>query len=259
MARSFEGQVVWITGGGTGIGKACAVEFARQGASVAVSGRRADRLDDAVAEVEAAGGKGLAVVADVTEPESLAGAVAEIVAEFGRLDVCVANAGFAVGGRFQKLTLADWQRQFDINVMGLVATVQAALPEVTKQKGRLALVGSVASFLVPKGLGCYSASKFAVRAIGEMLSNDCGKDGVSCTTIFPGYVESELAKVDNQGRFDASRELKPNSMKWTAEDAARVMVRAIHKRKRDFVFTGHGKAAVLLARHTPALARKVAG
>jgi short-subunit dehydrogenase len=133
-------------------------------------------------------------------------------------------------------------------------TARYALPYLRERKGRLALIGSVSSMLVAPGFGAYSASKYAVRAIGQALAAELHGSGVSCTTIHPGYIESEIAQVDNQGRFDASREDKrPKNLMWPADRAARVMVDAIAKRKREFVFTGHGKVGAFAGRHMPSL------
>jgi len=254
MAKRFDNQVVWITGGGSGIGRALALAFADEGATVAVSGRREDRLQQVVQELEKRGAKGLAVRCDVTDEASVAEAVRKVVRTFGGLDVAVANAGFAVAGRIEKLSAADWRRQLDVNVIGTAMTARYAIPHLRERKGRLALVGSVMSMVSMPGLGAHSASKYAVRAIGQALAVELHGSGVSCTTIFPGYTESEIAQVDNQGRFDASREdRRPKNLIWRTNRAARVMVDAIAKRKREYTFTAHGKAGAFAGRHMPGL------
>lgn len=254
MAQRFNGSVVWITGGGTGIGLAMAEAFGAEGASVAISGRRQDRLDAAVAKLEAAGVTAMAAACDVTDEASVIDAVASVVERFGKLDVCVANAGFSVAGKLRKLKIEDWRRQFDVNVVGLAATAKHALPHLEKTKGRLVLIGSVASFVPAPGLGAYNASKAAVRSIGTTLSAELHGSGVTCTTIHPGFVESEIAKVDNRGRFDEGREdRRPMKLMWPADKAAKVCLDAIHARKREFVFTGHGKVGAFMGRHFPGL------
>lgn len=251
---SFDGQVAWITGGGSGLGASCAHELARQGAKVAVSGRRVDRLESVAAAIRAAGGQAIAVPCDVSEDEDVAAAVAAVVAEWGQLDVLLANAGFGVAGRFDKLTVVDWQRQFDVNVFGLLRTVYAAMPHLQETGGRIGLVGSVMAYLTLPANGAYAASKHAVRIIGETLAAELRGSGVSCTTLHPGFVATEIGQVDNRGHHDASRkDPRPAALMWTADDAARVMVRALHRRKRQYVFTGHGRFAVFMARHLPNL------
>jgi NAD(P)-dependent dehydrogenase (short-subunit alcohol dehydrogenase family) len=250
MARGFEGQVAWITGGGSGIGRALALELARRGADVAVSGRRVEKLDAVVAAIEALGRKGLAVPCDVGQDDQVREAAAKVVAHFGRLDVAVANAGMGVSGRFEKLGDAEWRRQMDANLFGVVSTARWALPELRKTKGRLALVGSVSGIIWLPGTSAYAASKFAVRAIGLTLAQELAGSGVSCTLIEPGFVSSDIVKVDNQGRFhDDYRDPRPAKLLWPADRAARVMARAILCRRREVVFTVHGKLAAFLGRH----------
>jgi NAD(P)-dependent dehydrogenase (short-subunit alcohol dehydrogenase family) len=254
MAKRFENKVVWITGGGSGIGRALALAFADEGASVAVSGRREERLHEVVQELQARGAKALAVRCDVTDEASVAEAVQKVVRSWGGLDVAVANAGFAVSGRIEKLSAADWRRQLDVNVIGAAMTARYAIPHLRERKGRLALVGSVAAMMPTPGVGAYSASKYAVRAIGQAVAVELHGSGVTCTTIHPGYIESEIAQVDNQGRFDASRkDGRPKNLMWPADRAARVMVDAIAKRKRELTFTGHGKLGAFAGRHMPGL------
>ncbi len=254
MARRFQDKVVWITGGGSGIGKALALQFAKEGASVAVSGRRDERLQEVVDEIVENDGKGMGVRCDVTDEASVAEAVQKVVRTFGGLDVAVANAGFSVAGRIEKLSAADWRRQLDVNVIGVAMTARYALPHLRERKGRLVLVGSVSSMLVAPGFGAYSASKYAVRAIGQALAAELHGSGVSCTTIHPGYIESEIAQVDNQGRFDPQRQDKrPKNLMWPADRAARVMVDAVARRKREYTFTGHGKVGAFAGRHAPGI------
>lgn len=250
----FDGKVVWITGGGSGIGHACALRFAAEGARVAVSGRRRDRLDAVVAEIEAAGGSALAVPCDVTAPAEVDAAVAAVVARFGQLDVAVANAGFSISGRVWEVPHEQWARQLDLNVLGLVSTVRSAMPELVRTQGRVVLIGSVAAFVYAPKNGAYNASKAAVHAIGVTLSNELEKagQGVTCTTVHPGFVESEIAKVRNDGSLDPERrDNRPRQLMWTAEAAARVIVPAVHRRVREFPFTAHGKFALWLSRWAP--------
>jgi NAD(P)-dependent dehydrogenase (short-subunit alcohol dehydrogenase family) len=181
-------------------------------------------------------------------------AAEQVARELGRLDVAVANAGAGVMGRFERLTDAQWRRLFGVNVFGAVSTARHALPHLRQSSVRLAFVASVSAFLCAPGGSAYSASKFALRAIGLTLAQELHGSGVSCTTLHPGFVESEIAQVDNDGRFDPSRkDRRPSQLMWPADRAARVMVRAIHRRRREYVFTGHGKIGVFLGEHFPGL------
>lgn len=249
---TFRDAVVWITGGGSGLGRAMALEFARQGATVAVSGRRVDLLDSVADEIRALGRTALVVVCDCTDEAQVAEAVATVVEKLGRIDVAVANAGFSVGGRVETLSADDWRRQLDINVVGAAIAARHTIPHLMRTRGRLALVGSVSGVAYFPGFGAYQASKAAVLALGRTLAMELAPHGVSCTVLQPGFVATEIARVDNQGRHDPNRrDPRPAKLMWEAEPAARKMLGAIARRRVEYTFTGHGKIAVWIGRHAP--------
>lgn len=258
--RRFVGHVVWITGGGSGIGRALALEFAQEGASIAISGRRAGKLAETVREIERLGARGIAVPCDVTEASSTAEAVRQVVETFGALDVVVANAGYSVMGRIEDLDPTHWKRQFEVNFFGLINTVQAALPELRKKGGRIVLIGSVAAFLVPPKGAVYSASKAAVRMVGEAFSQELRGSGVSCTTVHPAYVETDIVRVDNDGRLHPERkDTRPRWLVWKADRAAKKVVEATYRRRREVVISAYGKFVVNLSRFLPGLLRWILG
>ncbi len=253
MAR-WTGKSVWITGGGSGLGKYMALQFAQEGARVAISGRRADKLENTCNAVRAVGGEVIAVVCDVTDEAAIDAALAQVAQAFGQVDVVVANAGASVSGPIEGLSMADWRRQFDINVCGTAMTAAKAIPYLRKTQGRLALIGSVAALAYFSNAAPYQASKAAVMALGTSLSIELAPDGISCTTIHPGFVHSDIFKVDNQGGLHDERvDKRPQQLMWQTDAAARVMCNAIWKRKREFVFTGHGRLGWFVARHFPGL------
>ncbi len=254
MRDRFTDQAVWITGGGSGLGEALAAEFARRGARVALSGRRVDRLNEVAGRIGATGGAAIAVPCDVTNDDAVRDAAGAVVEAFGGIDVAVANAGMGVVGFFERLSDVEWKQQFGVNLYGLVSTARYALPELRKSRGRLVLMGSVAGLVTRKRASAYCASKFAVRAIGLSLAQELHGSGVSCTTLCPGFVESDITRVDNFGHFDATRrDLRPQRLIWPSDRAARVMVDAVGARKREYVFTGYGKIGAFLGKHFPGL------
>ncbi len=254
MSRQASGKRVWITGASSGLGAAMARAFAARGAAVAVSARRVERLSDLVAEIEAGGGRAFAVPCDVTDTASVAAAAKEAAVQLGGLDIAVANAGFGVSGSVESVDIESWRRQFDTNVFGLVSTVQAALPWLRESRGSLGLVGSVSAEVALPGTGPYSASKYAVRAVGQVLAAELHGAGVSVTTLHPGFVASEIGQVDNAGRFDAARkDPRPRAFMWPTQRAGDAMVEAILARRREVVITGHGKVGAWLGRHMPGL------
>lgn len=253
---SSKNKIVWITGASSGIGRAIALEYASKGAVLAVSARRLDLLDQLVKEIENIGGKARAFRCDVTNEANIEACVDAIVGEYGGIHVVIANAGFGTVGSIETLSAADWQRQLAVNVTGLALTAKYALPHLRKTKGRLVLLGSVAAFVPNAFLSPYGASKAAVHNIGESLQVELKGSGVSCTTIHPGFVESNIARVDNAGVFHPDRnDPRPANLMWPTQKAARVMVRAIEQRRRVYIFTVHGKIIFWLGRHLPAVAR----
>jgi short-subunit dehydrogenase len=225
---------------------------------VVLAARRLDRLDTLAQELERSGRRALAVACDVTTDGDVERAVAAARAAFGRLDVVVANAGFGVVGPVERLTLDDYRRQFETNVFGVLRTVRAALPELKRTAGRLAIVGSVSGHVATPGSSPYAMSKFAVRALAEALGHELARDGVSVTLLSPGFVASELRRVDNRGRLrEAAADPVPSWLVVPAARAARQMATAIARRRREAVITGHGRLFVFVHRHAPWLTAAV--
>ena len=245
--------MVFITGASSGIGAALAREFARDGADVVLAARRVDRLEALSAEIAKTGRRALALPCDVTRDGDLERAVDRTRAAFGKLDVVVANAGFGVSGTLERLSVEDYRRQFETNVFGVLRTVYASLDDLKKTRGRLVLIGSVSGHVGVPGSSAYSMSKFAVHGLAAALGHELAPYGVAVTLISPGFVESEIRQVDNQGVWHAEpfgRPLPPSLVMATAT-AARKIVSAVARRRREVVITGFGKAAVLLQRHLP--------
>jgi short-subunit dehydrogenase len=156
------------------------------------------------------------------------------------------------------LTANDWNKQLQGNVTGLALTVKYALPYLKQNGGRIGLVGSVGAFLPNPNVGAYGASKAAVHSIGQTLQVELMGTGVSCTTIHPGFVVSEIAKIDNEGVWHPERpDPRPANLMWPTDKAAKVMVKAIMKRRRTYVFTTHGRVIVRLQSWFPGLVRTI--
>jgi short-subunit dehydrogenase len=254
--KPFHGQVAFITGASSGIGAALARELTRRGAHVALAARRQDRLEALATELRAAGRRVLVLACDVTRDGDVERAVAHTVAELGRLDVLVANAGFGVVGPLERLTLEDYRRQFETNVFGVLRTIYAGLPALRRARGRLVILGSVSGHVALPGSSPYSMSKFAVRALAEALDFELRPAGVSVTLVSPGFVDTEIHQVDNRGaRHPEMRHRAPAWVRLNAERAARRIVRAVARRRREIVITWLGKLTVFIRRHAPRLYR----
>jgi short-subunit dehydrogenase len=173
---------------------------------------------------------------------------------FGRIDIVVANAGFAVRGRLDTLALADYRRQFETNVMGVLRTVVVGLEELKRTRGCLVLMGSVGSYLALPEDSAYAMSKFAVRALAGALRDELAAYQIGVSLVCPGFVESEIYEIDNQGvRQPGTPRRVPPRLVMPTSRAARQIVDAVARRRPEIVVTGHGRLAVLLQRHAPRL------
>jgi short-subunit dehydrogenase len=216
--------------------------------------RRRERLDTLCAELAAAGAGAQAVahVGDVTKREDLDAAVALALERYGRLDMAVANAGFGVVGTLEKLGVEDYRRQFETNVFAVLETVKACLPELRKTRGRLVLIGSVAGYVSAPNASPYAMSKFAIRALALALGPEVEPHGVTVTLISPGFIASEIRQVDNRGvHHSHAKDPLPAWLVMPADVAARRIVAAAYRRRREAIVTVHGKVIVWLQRFAP--------
>jgi short-subunit dehydrogenase len=168
----------------------------------------------------------------------------------------IANAGFGVVGKAQDLHLDDYRRQFETNVFGVIRTLHESLPALRRTRGRFVVMGSVAGHLSGPGSSAYTMSKFAVRALAEALHGDLRAVGVSCTLISPGFVDSDIRRVDNRGGLHVhARDPVPAWLRLRADKAARAMVRGILRGRREVLVTVHARVMVFFARHFPRVTR----
>ena len=193
MAKNLEGKVALVTGGSRGIGAAIAKRLAADGANVAITYMKgADSAASVVKEIERAGRKAMAIQADAADAKAVEAAVDKTVANFGRLDVLVNNAGTAIPKTFEETTLEEMDRVIDINVRGVLVATHAALKHM-KSGGRIISIGSAVGerVLVP-GLVPYSATKGAVKIFTQALSRELGSRGITVNNVQPGPIETDL-------------------------------------------------------------------
>jgi len=257
MSNFFHSKSILITGASSGIGEELALQLAAAGVHLTLTARRRDLLDALAQRISAAGHESpLVVPADVTRDGDLDHAVSESVHAYGKLDIVIANAGFGVVGSFANLTVEDYRRQFETNVFGLIRTLHAALPQITKSRGSLVLIGSVAGWAASPGVSPYAMSKFAVRALANAITPELALDGVKVTLISPGFVASNIRRVDNQGSLHANaQDPIPEWLIMGTTPAVRQILRAIARGRREAIITGHGKILVFLERFAPWIIR----
>jgi NADP-dependent 3-hydroxy acid dehydrogenase YdfG len=200
MTGRLDGTVALVTGASSGIGAASARALAAEGAAVALAARRKDRLDDLAADIGAADGRALVLETDVTDQQQAIDAVDRTVAELGRLDTVVNNAGVMLLGPIVDAPVEEWDRMVALNVQGLLYVAHAAVPHLLaaaedgpRRVSDLVNISSVAGRVARLGSGVYSLTKHGVGAFSESLRQEVTSRHVRVSLVEPGAVSTELA------------------------------------------------------------------
>ena len=196
---SLENTVALVTGASSGIGAATARRLAAEGAAVALVARRRDRLDELAAAIRGGGGTALALEADVTDQRQAAGAVEQTVAELGRIDTVVNNAGIMLLGPAMDSPTGEWDRMVALNVQGQLYVTHAALPHLVRSAANsprrvadLVTISSTAGRVARPGAGVYALTKFGITAFAESLRQELIRQRVRVSVVEPGTVDTEL-------------------------------------------------------------------
>ncbi len=191
----LKGKVAIITGGSAGIGEAIAKTFAREGAAVVITGRRKDELDRVAADIGESQGRCVSVRGSITDEAHVRVAVRQAIEQFGALDILINNAGVGeFGRRIHELDDKTWADVLDVNVTGVFRMTRAAIPEMlTRQRGSIVNISSIASLVGIPLLPSYAASKGALDSLTRAIAIDYAKDGIRCNVVNPGLISTPMA------------------------------------------------------------------
>lgn len=235
-------------------------QLVQEGALVFLLARRGDRLRSLCETLNQTGTQALYAEGDVTHPADLEKAVAQCLKAFKKLDIVIANAGFGVAGEVSSLTVQDYRRQFETNVFGVLNTIYASEKALEESKGQLVILGSVAGFVPLPGNSAYTMSKFSVRALATALQYEWKPRGIAVTHIAPGFVDSDIRRVDNKGYLQENHpDPIPSWLRVSTPRAVKEILYAIKKRKKQKVITGHGKIIHFVNQYFPSLIPWVVG
>jgi short-subunit dehydrogenase len=221
-------RVVAITGASSGIGRAAALRFARDGASVVLCARRAERLEAVADSIRASGGDVLAVVADVTQAEDMDRLVADTIARFGRLDVMMCNAGFGIAGAIDDITPGQMRELMDVNYMGTFYAARAAMAVFRRQaSGHIVIVSSIVGKRGVPYMAAYSATKFAQVGMAECLRAEVAGSNIHVTVVYPVSTETEF--FDVMSRETGTKVIRVGGPRQEAAHVADAIARAVER------------------------------
>ncbi len=254
---AFNQKIVWITGASSGIGEALAYEFAKEGAKLVLSARRADELQRVKAATGLPDADVLVLPLNLTDVDSLPAAVEAVLQKFGTVDVLVQNAGISQRSLVHETSLDVHRRIFEVNYFGVVALTKAVLPAMrARKKGHFLVISSVAGYVATPLRSAYAASKHAIRAFFDALRAE--NPDLRVTVACPGYIRTDVSRNalhgdgSRHGRMDQNQERG-----MSPEECARQLVRAVKAEKLEVYPGGREIFGIYFKRWLPRLVARM--
>ena len=251
-------KVVLITGASSGIGRALAFAFGSEGAKIVICARSANSLTVVADGLKQSGIDVLPLRADVSVENDVKQLIEQTIAQFGRLDILINNAGISMRSMLMDTDPSVIQKVMDINFMGTVYATRYALPYIQQAKGSIVGISSIAGFRGLPVRSGYSASKFAMNGFLEAVRTELLHTGVHVLTACPGFTASNIrvAALDAHGQSKGETMRDEENM-MSAEECADHILRAVKNRKRELILTTQGKFTVFLNKWLPSLMDKL--
>jgi 3-oxoacyl-[acyl-carrier protein] reductase len=224
MMTGWEGRIALVTGASQGIGRTCALELAKGGATVALAARNEAKLAAVVAEIEAAGGKAAAFKLDVSSEESIKTGAKAVLSQFGKVEILVNNAGITRDGLLMRMKRADWDDVIGTNLTGAFLLTQALVPAMMKNRwGRIVNISSVVGRTGQAGQANYAASKAGLIGFTRSLARELASRGITANAVAPGYIETPMTEVLNEQQRTAMMATIPLARPGRPEDIAQAV------------------------------------
>jgi 3-oxoacyl-[acyl-carrier protein] reductase len=218
---SLSGRVAFVTGASQGIGRACALKLATEGAAVAAAARNQEKLNELVNEISAAGGKAAAFALDVTDEEQVKSTIKAAGAQFGKLDILVNNAGITRDQLVMRMKRADWDAVLQTNLTAAYLCIQQVSISMIKQRwGRIINIASVFGQMGQAGQANYSASKAGLIGLTMAIARELGSRNITCNAVAPGFIETAMTEVlGDEFKSNAAKQI-PLGRVGSASDVA---------------------------------------
>jgi 3-oxoacyl-[acyl-carrier protein] reductase len=220
----LQGRIALVTGASQGIGRACALELAKGGATVALAARNEAKLAEVVKEIEAAGGQAAAFALDVSSEESLKTGAKAVLERFGKVEVLVNNAGITRDGLMMRMKRADWDDVLGTNLTGAFLLTQAIISSMMKNRwGRIVNISSVVGRTGQAGQVNYAASKAGLIGMTRSMARELSSRGITVNAVAPGYIETPMTAVLNEQQRTAMMATIPLGRPGEPEDIAKAV------------------------------------
>jgi short-subunit dehydrogenase len=254
----WNGKAALVSGGSSGLGRAIALELARQGARVAIAARGQEQLDAAAAELRALSAAALAIQADASRQADVDRLVDEVIARFGRLDLLVNAVGRSARGTAMSATPDEFAELMEVNLLTAVRVTRAAAPHLLASRGHLVNVGSLASKLSGRYMGGYPASKFALAAYTEQLRVELGAEGLSVLLVCPGPIARDEPRQYAAGdpALPASAQRPGGGVRVGSlqpRDVARRVLQAAERNRAELILPARARLVFVAAAISPRL------
>ncbi len=225
VALGLSGKVALVTGGAQGIGKAIALLLAQNGADIAVSDINLEKADETAKEIESMGRRAMAIRANVASPADVEKMVESILAQLGRIDILINNAGIARDKLILRMTEEDWDAVLDVNLKGTFNCTRAVVKHMSKQRsGKIVNIASVVGEMGNGGQANYSASKAGVIGLTKTIAREFAQRGINVNAIAPGYIQTSMTDALSDKAKETLRSMIPMERLGRPEDVAEAVL-----------------------------------